>query len=65
MGYKIYDNLTHRWRNENKKELMEKIDIEGKSPCEKCWKHAKHGVYVWPVKDTKSLKRCKFCGRVI
>lgn len=62
---KVYEN--GEWRSETKEECMEKVDIEGKKPCERCWKAALDGVYVWPIKEefVNTLKRCKHCNRVI
>jgi hypothetical protein len=63
-----YDPETKTWREETKEEVMSQVDIENKSPCEKCWKIAKkYGVYVWPLlpEGLKKAKRCKQCGRVI
>jgi hypothetical protein len=60
-----YDPVTHTWRAETKEECLQKEDIEGKRPCDKCWKLARDGVFVWPLKDYSKVKRCKSCGRII
>ena len=66
-----YDSTTGKWRKETKEEVMEKEDLEGKRPCNKCWRAARdYGVYVWPLTqdgstNEPSFKRCKYCGRII
>jgi len=62
---RIYDAKLKKWRKETKAEVMEKIDIEGKKPCEKCWTKARIGIYAWPVENPAILKRCIHCGRVV
>lgn len=60
-----YDPINHYWREETKEEVLQKEDIEGKNPCNFCWKDAKkNGVYSFPLKNHIRLKRCK-CGRVM
>jgi hypothetical protein len=53
-------------RGLNKKELMTQKDVEGRSPCEKCYKL---DLYTWPLKGRgsfrKHYKRCEYCGRAI
>lgn len=57
-----------KWVKESKEEVMDKEDLEGKKPCEKCWKSAlDNGVYSWPLREEflKAAKRCPKCGRII
>jgi len=64
----IFHLVDGKWVKESKQEVMLKVDIEGKSPCDKCWKTARDcGIYVWPLKEEAKAKakRCLGCGRIV
>lgn len=66
MTFLVYEG--GEWRKETRAEVMRREDLEGKCPCDVCWKEARdHGVYVWPLlpEAREKLKRCESCGRVI
>lgn len=63
MGAKVYNLGIDGWQEETKEEVMNKLDIEGKKPCELCWEQARNGIYCFPVKKGVELLRCS-CGRV-
>jgi hypothetical protein len=62
---RVYDSAKGVWRKETKAEVMAKVDIEGKSPCEKCWIKARIGIQSWPLADNVPVKRCLHCNRII
>ena len=57
-----------KWVDETKEEVQARVDIEGKSPCDRCWKEARdNGIYVWPLLPAALRKavRCPVCKRLI